>query len=55
MKIKDITPLIETSDVLATITFYTEVPGFTLAGSFEKDGQTVWCTLQIDDVHISLA
>lgn len=42
----------ETKDLQATISFYTEILGFTLLGTFEHEGTTIWCRLYKDSVHI---
>ena len=52
MKFQAITPLMETKDLQATISFYTEILGFTLRGTFEHEGTTIWCRLCKDSVHI---
>jgi uncharacterized glyoxalase superfamily protein PhnB len=52
MKFKVITPLMETKDLQETISFYKEILGFTLAGTFDHDGKTIWCRLYRDKVDI---
>jgi hypothetical protein len=45
MKFIELTPMMETNDLPATIIFYTEIPGFAVRDTFEDNGKTVWCTL----------
>jgi uncharacterized glyoxalase superfamily protein PhnB len=52
MKFKELTPMMETNDIKATIGFYTSVLGFSLGDTFEHDGNTVWCTLWKDGLSI---
>jgi uncharacterized glyoxalase superfamily protein PhnB len=52
MKCIAITPMMETNNLQETITFYTEILGFTVRDTFEHDGQVVWCTLNKDAVDI---
>jgi catechol 2,3-dioxygenase-like lactoylglutathione lyase family enzyme len=52
MKFKELTPMMETNDLQATIAFYTGVLGFEVRDTFEHDGKTVWCTLFKDAVDI---
>jgi len=52
MKFKMITPMLETNDLQATITFYTAVLDFTVDGTFEVDGKMAWCSLHKDEVYI---
>jgi uncharacterized glyoxalase superfamily protein PhnB len=52
MKLKYLSPMLETRDIGATIEFYTTVLGFTLRGQFEHEGITAWCDLVRDEVAI---
>ena len=52
MKFQELTPMMETQDLHATIKFYTEVIGFAVRDTFEDDGRTVWCSLYKDNVDI---
>lgn len=52
MKLKDLSPMLETNDIKATIEFYTAVLGFTLRGTFEHEGITTWCDLVKDEVAV---
>ena len=40
MKLKYLSPMLESRDIKATIDFYTLVLGFTLRGTFEHEGTT---------------
>lgn len=50
MKLKYLSPMLESRDIPATIEFYTRVLGFTLRGTFEHEGVTTWCDLVRDEV-----
>jgi uncharacterized glyoxalase superfamily protein PhnB len=50
MKLKYLSPMLESRDIPATIEFYTRVLGFTLCGSFKHEGVTTWCDLVRDEV-----
>ena len=52
MKFQELTPMMETNDLQATISFYTTVLGFEVRDTFEDDGKTVWCNLYKDTVDI---
>ncbi len=52
MKFKVITPLMETTNLQETISFYTSVLGFTVRNTFEHEGLVVWCSLYKDAVDI---
>jgi len=52
MKLKYLSPMLESRDIKATIEFYTTVLGFTLRGTFEHEGVTTWCDLVRDEVAI---
>jgi uncharacterized glyoxalase superfamily protein PhnB len=52
MKFKELTPMMETNDMDATITFYTSVLGFTSGDTLAHEGKTVWCTLWKDELSI---
>lgn len=53
MKFTDLSPVLETKDIKATITFYTTLLGFAVRGVFENDdAETIWCDLVRDDVSI---
>ena len=51
--LKSITPHLKTNDLAATIRFYTEVLGFTVAASWPEEHQPTDCVLDHGDVHIS--
>jgi uncharacterized glyoxalase superfamily protein PhnB len=50
MKLTNLSPLLETNDIKATIEFYTQTLGFTLRGTFEHEGITTWCDLVRDEI-----
>jgi len=52
MKLTNLSPMLETNDIKATIKFYTETLGFTLRGKFKHEGITTWCDLVKDEVAI---
>lgn len=52
MKLTNLSPMLETNDISATIDFYTQTLGFTLRGTFEHEGTTTWCDLVRDEVAI---
>lgn len=52
MKLTNLSPLLETNDIITTIEFYTQTLGFTLRGTFEHEGTTTWCDLVRDEVAI---
>jgi uncharacterized glyoxalase superfamily protein PhnB len=52
MKFTDLSPMLETNDIKATIEFYTGTLGFALRGTFEYEGTITWCDLVRDDVAI---
>ena len=52
MKLTNLTPMLETKDINATIEFYATTLGFTIRGIFEHEGITTWCDLVKDEVAI---
>jgi uncharacterized glyoxalase superfamily protein PhnB len=52
MKLKFLRPMLESRDLAATIAFYTNVLGFTLAEELKHEGTTAWCDLCRDDVSV---
>jgi uncharacterized glyoxalase superfamily protein PhnB len=52
MKLTNLSLMLETNDIKATIEFYTETLGFTLRGTFAHEGTTTWCDLVKDEVAI---
>ncbi len=52
MKLKYLTPLLESMDIPATIEFYTTVLGFTQRGVLKQGDTIAWCDLVKDDVAI---
>ena len=52
MKLKYLSPMLESRDIKATIDFYTQVLEFTFRGIFEHEGITTWCDLVRDEVSI---
>lgn len=52
MKFKALTPILETSDMEATILFYTTALHFTLGDTLQEEGKTVWCTLWKDELSV---
>lgn len=52
MKLTNLSPVLESRDIQATIDFYSKVLGFTLRGTFEYAGEISWCDLVKDEVAI---
>jgi len=52
MKLKYLTPMLESRDMPGTIEFYTTILGFTLRGIFKQEERITWCDLVRDDVSI---
>jgi uncharacterized glyoxalase superfamily protein PhnB len=52
MKLRSLSPLLESRDLKATIDFYTNVLGFSVRGTFEHEGTITWCDLVRDEVAI---
>lgn len=52
MKLKYLSPMLESNDIEGTIEFYTTVLGFTQRGGFKNEDIITWCDLVRDDVSI---
>lgn len=50
-RLKELTPLLKTGDMAATIDFYTRVLGFTIGNLWPEETPT-WCMLDHGDVHL---
>lgn len=50
-RLKGLTPLLKTHDIVATIEFYTSVLGFTVDSAWPEEAPT-WCMLDRGDVHL---
>ena len=51
-EIRGVVPMLQSSDLQRTITFYTEVLGFEVTGTHEYEGELVWCSLRQDTTHL---
>lgn len=56
MKLKELSPMLESNDLPGTIKFYTGVLDFTLRGVFKDEKDPRWCDLARDGVdHVLCA
>ena len=54
MKLKDLIPMLETSDLKESIKYYTETLAFTCQGVYPETGEPCWASLTKDKIVIML-